>query len=44
VEVAELFVDAGFDRRSLVEAGPDVDAFSEVFPGELVAGPARTAS
>ncbi len=33
--VAQQFVDAGFDRLALVNAGPDVDGFLEFFAGEL---------
>jgi len=33
--VAQQFVDAGFDRLALVNAGSDVDGFLEFFAGEL---------
>jgi hypothetical protein len=35
LEVAGKFVDAGFDRLALINAGPDVDGFFEFFSNEL---------
>jgi G6PDH family F420-dependent oxidoreductase len=38
VEVARKFVDAGYDRLALINAGPDMDGFFDFFTKEL--GPA----
>ncbi|MCW2887061.1 MAG: putative F420-dependent oxidoreductase [Streptosporangiaceae bacterium] len=35
LEVAQQFVDAGFDHLALINAGPDVDGFFEFFASEL---------
>lgn len=35
LEVAQEFVDAGFDHLALINAGPDVDGFFEFFATEL---------
>jgi G6PDH family F420-dependent oxidoreductase len=35
VEITRQFVDAGFDRLALVNAGPDVDGFFDFFASEL---------
>jgi len=35
--VAQEFVDAGFDRLALINAGPDVDAFLDFYAAELAA-------
>ncbi len=35
LEIAQPFVDAGFDRLALVNAGPDPDGFLDFFAGEL---------
>jgi G6PDH family F420-dependent oxidoreductase len=35
LEVSRQFVDAGFDRLALVNAGPDVDGFFDFFTAEL---------
>ena len=35
VEVAQDFVDAGFDHLALISAGPDVDGFFDFFSEEL---------
>jgi G6PDH family F420-dependent oxidoreductase len=40
LEVAQQFVDAGFDHLALVNAGTDVDGFFDFFASEL-AGPIR---
>jgi G6PDH family F420-dependent oxidoreductase len=40
VEVAQPFVDAGFDRLALLNAGPDPDGFIDFYQREL-AGPIR---
>ena len=40
LEVAQEFVDAGFDHLALVNAGPDPDGFFAFFEREL-AGPIR---
>jgi G6PDH family F420-dependent oxidoreductase len=40
LEVAQPFVDAGFDRLALLNAGPDPDGFIDFFQREL-AGPIR---
>lgn len=35
LEVAQPFVDAGFDRLALMNAGPDPDGFLDFFTSEL---------
>ena len=35
LEVAQAFVDAGFDHLALINAGPDVDGFFGFFESEL---------
>jgi hypothetical protein len=35
LEVAQQFVDAGFDRLALTNAGPDPDGFLDFFASEL---------
>ncbi|MGI8333788.1 TIGR03557 family F420-dependent LLM class oxidoreductase [Actinomadura scrupuli] len=35
LEVAQQFVDAGFDHLALINAGPDMDGFFEFFANEL---------
>ncbi len=36
VEGAREFVDAGFDRLALINAGPDVDGFLDVCASDLI--------